>query len=175
MGRDVRIDEGADRPFADACGDIPAAFRLGLRLHLAPVERPPAGRRMARRSAAGRGRGDGRIVLFPDRKHGAGIRPGVERVADRLHGAGMDRAAAEPRIPRRADDAAADRGIGAGVRGHGAGGSQRPFRAAPPRPKAICWPCPRRCCRWSIRWRSNASEGATPPFSSPARSSSTDC
>ncbi len=34
-------------------------------------------------------------------------------------------------------------------------------------PKAICWPCPRRCCRWSIRWRSNASEALPRRFHHP--------
>jgi len=43
MGSDVRFDEGAHRQFADPGGDIPAAVRHGLHLHLAPVRQAVVG------------------------------------------------------------------------------------------------------------------------------------
>ena len=47
MGSDVRFDEGAHRQFADPGGDIPAAVRHGLHLHLAPVRQAVVGIGMA--------------------------------------------------------------------------------------------------------------------------------
>ena len=95
--------------------------------------------------------------------------PGLERFADRLHGTRMDRRAAEPTVRQRADVAAADRRLGAGIRGHGARGAERALRA-PSRREATCWRSRRRCYGWFTRWRSNASEAATPPSSSPGKS-----
>lgn len=129
MGSDVRFDEGAHRQFADPGGDIPAAVRHGLPLHPTPVRQAVVGIGMARRNDAGSSGDHGRLALFPDRKHGAGIRPGFERLADRVHGARMDGRTAEPALPRRTDDAAAGRGFGVGVRRHGTRRPQRPFRA----------------------------------------------
>ena len=129
MGSDVRFDEGAHRQFADPGGDIPAAVRHGIPLHPAPVRQAVVGIGMARRADALGGRNHGRLALFPDRKHGAGICPGFERLADRVHGARMDGRTAEPALPQRTDDAAAGRGFGVGVRRHGTRRPQRPFRA----------------------------------------------
>lgn len=47
------------------------------------------------------------------------------------HGARVDRRGDEPLLSRRADVAAADRRLGAGIRGDGARGAQRAFRAPP--------------------------------------------
>jgi len=131
MGRDVRFDEGPDRQLADSGGNFPAPVRYGIRLHPALRPRAHVGREPARRTAAG-GRGaERRVALFPYRKHGSGVRPGLERFADRLHGARVDRRGDEPLLSRRADVAAADRRLGAGIRGDGARGAQRAFRAPP--------------------------------------------
>lgn len=117
MGRDVRFDEGPDRQLADSGGNFPAPVRYGIRLHPALRPRTHVGREPARRTAAG-GRGaERRVALFPYRKHGSGVRPGLERFADRLHGARVDRRGDEPLLSRRADVAAADRRLGAGIRG----------------------------------------------------------
>ena len=60
-----------------------------------------------------------RFVLLPDRKHGPRIRPGLERLADRLHGTRLDGPRAEHPRPRRAHVAASDRRFGPRIRRDG--------------------------------------------------------
>ncbi len=73
----------------------------------------------------------GRIALFPGRGHGARIRSGIERVADRLHGTRLDSPDVRPALSHRAFVRTAHCRLRIRLHRNGDRRVRRTFRAAP--------------------------------------------